>query len=356
MVEMKNIQINNSTLFQIVKRHWNQASTKENNTLCKKIKPGSLSPSIDNSLLSENSHSKYNRFYAGINRIENTPVFLNTQVPFQSDMRTLSSRILSNIASVPAKQEVMLIPIPFKITEDLECYAPVRADYFQDMSSKNSTLLYSILNKGYLVVKDFGKSLITGKEDRVVNKQIDATMEVFISKLGKKLQVNVPKSWILPNTDIKNTTVISEYIEHRPTNYPHHYRGFDALQNNHCFINTYRDSKLPVFHYLINHPHVQIDSTTYANILVSIDCELFSIDHEGCLNNGRRRPSFNAEQINNFFPDRESYEKFKNMNLTDEVNSAFGSILKEHNKKVSDIRELNTVDLEFRKNHLIGLH
>jgi len=234
MLEMKNIQANNSTLFQIVQRHLDQATAKENDTPYNKIKRGDAPLFIDNSPLSEGSHYKYNRFLAGVKRIENAIVSLTKKLPFQSKMTT----VLSNVNNIPAKQDVMLIPIPFKITEDLECYAPVRADYFQDMSSKNSTLLYSTPNKGNLVVKNFGASFITGKEDDVVNKQIDATMEVFISKLGKKLQVNVPKSWILPNTDIKNTTVISEYIEHQPTNYPHHYRGFDALQNNHCFINT----------------------------------------------------------------------------------------------------------------------
>lgn len=353
MIEMKPIQMNNSFILPDKRgNHYPQTTSGIYTIPYDAITRESVNESIYSLPISDSPTGSHNRFNASISSLENSPVSLTKRPHYYANITRADSGILTDIADIQPKPQTMLISVPFEITENLVCYAQVSANYLKDMSSTNSTLLYYAPNRGGFVVKDFGDDTVIEQADRMYQ-EIDATMEVFIAQLGKKLQVNVPKSWILPNAKVKNTTVVSEYIKHAATQYPDLRHGYEALKNNHSFIKTYHDSKLPVFHYLINHPHVQINPTTYANILIRNDCELYSIDHEGCLKQGRQTPKFTAEQINQFFPDQSSYEKFKKMSLTDEVNSAFGAVVKGYDKKVSDIDDLNIADFEFRKNHLI---
>lgn len=123
----------------------------------------------------------------------------------------------------------------------------------------------------------------------------------------------------------------------------HHH--VDVIKNNILFKEAYDNSQLPIFHYLINHPNTQINQTTFANMIVRDDGEIFSIDHEGCLKKGLRTPNFSTEQTNPFFPDTDSDLLFKQLNLTDEVNSIFNPIAKRYDKTLNDF--------EFRKNHIL---
>ena len=354
MLEINNAQVNNNyTLPERLGASQLKPSPEIYSMPYDAINRESTNSAVYASVLSKPTTGSTDLLCSHINSIENTPTSLIKKEPFYTNGLHAEFGILTGSPYMEAKPQTMLISVPFEITEDLTCYGLVSANYVKDMSSTNSTLLYSTSTKGQLVVKDFAADAVIHEADRMYQ-QIDATMEVYIAALGKRLNVNVPKSWMLTNASVKNTTVISEYIENNATDHTNIIYGFSELPNHHSFIKNYRDSKLPIFHYLINHPHAKINSTTYANIIVRDDCELFSIDHEGCLKNGRRTPHFTYEQINQFFPDPAHYERFKQMNLTGEVNGVFGAVTKEYNKKVSDIAEINIADFEFRKQHLIS--
>lgn len=127
--------------------------------------------------------------------------------------------------------------------------------------------------------------------------EVNATLEVFISEFAKILSVNVSHSWLIPEQGKGNTSVASFFIKSDYSINNSMHRGNEVLKNNLSFDYSYKSSKLPIFHYLINHPDITSNPGWYNNIIIREDNEFFSIDHADSLGKGRDTPSFTREQL-----------------------------------------------------------
>ncbi|GLY61973.1 hypothetical protein Pcaca05_28300 [Pectobacterium carotovorum subsp. carotovorum] len=223
----------------------------------------------------------------------------------------------------------------------------------KDISSTTAVFLYHIPKKGDVVVKKFGDDEIIYPEDRLYQ-EISAAQEVFASELAKVLKVNVPHSWLIAEPENGNTSVASLFIKQKDNKKGELiYLSNKKLEKKTSFKQIYDETKLPIFHYLINHPDIVSDHGTYNNIIVKKNGELYSIDHEGTLGRGRKTPTFTHKQLNAFFPNEKSFEKFKKIDLNKSIHESFDYIFEKYNESIEKTGILNIHDLEFRKNHII---
>lgn len=276
-----------------------------------------------------------------ITRVGNTSVSLDSG----KITNTLSGK-LSNLVNslIPHKNTIISLPAAVPLEES--------AILKKNISSTDAVFLYHIPGKGDVVVKRFGDDEIIDPEDRLFQ-EVNSALEVFVSKFAKILNVNAPHSWLISEPGKGNTSVASFFIKSESSINNSKHRGNEVLKNKVLFDSSYKSSKLPIFHYLINHPDITSSPGWYNNVIVREDNELISIDHADSLGKGRDTPSFTREQLHRFLPDRETYKKLKNFDLRKSMHKTFDHIFKKYGKSIDTVEFLSIEDFEFRKRHII---
>lgn len=281
------------------------------------------------------------KFTKNIIHVGNTAVSLDSRKITNPFSGKLSSWFTSLI-----RHKNTTISLPAAVP--LEKYAILK----KDISSTDAVFLYHIPGKGDVVVKKFGDDEIIYSEDRLFQ-EVNSALEVFISKFAKMLNVNAPHCWSISEPEKGNTSVASFFIKSRSSKNNAKHRGNEVLENNLSFEFSYNSSKLPLFHYLINHPDITSTPGWYNNVIVGEDNKLFSIDHADSLGKGRDTPSFTREQLHVFLPDRKAYKTLQNVDLRRSMHKTFDHIFKKYGKSIDTNTVLNIEDFEFRKRHII---
>ncbi|MBN3265491.1 hypothetical protein [Pectobacterium brasiliense] len=286
-----------------------------------------------------------------INKVENSPPEIIKESKDINNEKSPSSFLTKlNFFKSPTVHNKTIISLSHAIP------LPENAVMKKNISSTTAVFLYHIPKKGDVVVKKFGDDEIIYPEDRLYQ-EISAAQEVFASELAKVLKVNVPHSWLIAEPENGNTSVASSFIKQKD-NKKGKLIKLICLSNKKSekktsFKQIYGETKLPIFHYLINHPDIISDHGAYNNIIVKGNGELYSIDHEGTLGRGRKTPTFTHKQLNTFFPNEKSFEKFKKIDLNKSIHESFDYIFEKYNESIEETGILNIQDLEFRKNHII---
>ncbi|MEW5290920.1 hypothetical protein ABW286_17335 [Erwinia papayae] len=289
----------------------------------------------------ENRQSDSNQLVKNIITVANSPTSFDKE-----KTRKFFSEKLSEWPSFLKRSKKNIISLPSAV--EIDQFAKLK----KNISATDAVYLYDIPGKGEIIVKKFGNDEVIDSEERLYQ-EINAAQEVFVSELAKILDINVPNRWLISEPGKGDTSVASSFIDSTPlkTSTVHHKN--EIIVDGKSFEELYSASKLPAFHYLINHPDITSDDGVYKNIIVRGDGELFSIDHADTFMSGKSTPSFTPEQLRAFLPDRKKYNLLKSIDLKKSILTSFNPVLKKYGEYADIHQFINIKDLEFRRDQII---